>query len=798
MRTIMRELLFALRLLVKNPVFAVVAILTLGLGIGANSAVFSVVNAVLLQPLAYDHSERLMWGTAKAPNGTSTSAVSVPDLRDYRAQNRTFDYLSGFFVLGASPQSWSVKGQTRQVKGAMVTADFFETLGYSPVAGRSFTRADEESQSPQSVVISYHLWQEMFAGTREISGATGRLNGNLVTVVGVMPAALNFPPKTDLWFPIPAQTAGLQRRTARLLFLLGRLRPGITRQQGEQDLNTVAFHLGQQFSDADKGWSVSLTPMQDVIVGSTRSALRILLGAVGFVLLIACANLANLLLARYGARQREISIRTALGAGRLRLLGQFLIENLLLAILSGMFAILVGYLGIELLRKFGPENLPRLHEVHLDGSVVAFTALVSGFAMLLFGIGPAWLAARSVSVGALREDVRAGTGRQRHALGRVLVVAETAISICLLIASSLLAKSMYHILHTAPGFDARNVVSTELMLPKTADVIQRRQIIDRTMDALRALPGVDAVGGISEMPIHNELNDTAFTIEEHPAPIPGSRYDEDFRRITPGYFQAMQIPLLRGRFLNDSDGPDSPAHMLIDEPFAKQYFPHEDPIGKHIRLDKSVEIVGVVAGVRNHNLQTAPRPTMYVPFAQAQSDSLHVVIRGSSASSMLSTIVGRVISAENPDTALSPFETMNDWIASSVSNTFFDTLLLGIFAALALVLAMVGVYGVFSQIVAQQSRDIGVRIALGARPDQILKLVLGRGVLVAGLGALIGVIGAYFLMGVLASQLYEVTPREPMVFLFSSALLVLVAILACAIPARRAAKIDPIVALRYE
>jgi putative ABC transport system permease protein len=526
--------------------------------------------------------------------------------------------------------------------------------------------------------------------------------------------------------------------------------------------------------------------------------LVMLLGTAGFVLLIACANLANLLLARYGARQHEISIRTAIGAGRSRILLQFTIENLLLAMIAGGLALLLAYVGIDLLRRFGPESLPRLQEVRLDGHVLAFTAAISAVTAMLFGLGPAWLASSSASAAGLREVTRTGTGQRRHALGRALVVSETALAICLLIGASLLVKSFYRTIKVSPGFTAQNVVSTEMILPKSSDAARRLRLIEQTLEAVRALPGVEAAGGISEMPIHGEFNDAPFDIEEHPARSPQERYDEDFRRVTPGYFQAMQIPLLRGRLLNDNDQPSSMSCVVVDETFARRYFPGEDPIGKHIRLGKTAEIVGVVGEVRSHTLQQAPQPTIYMPFAQEQSDNLHLVIRASADPFTLSDAVGRIVAAQDPDVALSSFETMDSFINASVSGSLFDTLLLALFAGLALLLAMAGVYGVFSYIVAQQTHEIGVRMALGAPRGRILGQVLGRGARLTAMGIGVGLAGAFFLMKVLASQLYEVQPRDPSTFAFSAILLIAAAVTGCTIPARRAMKVDPIVALRHE
>jgi putative ABC transport system permease protein len=795
---LVKDLVYASRMLVKNRGFTAVAVATLALGIGANSAIFSVVNAVLLNPLPYPDPEHLMWGSGRTPNGFTGAAVSAPDFQDYRDQNRTFQQVAAFFVFGAVPQSWSVNGRARQLKGAMVTAGFFETLGFSPILGRPFTGADEQTQNPQVAVLSYDLWQQAFGGNPNVVGLTARLDANPITIVGVMPPSLDFPKGVDFWFPAPMRAAGLQRRTGHVLFVLGRLRRDMTQAQAQNDLDAIALRLGEQFPPTNQGWGVHLQPMREAIVGSSRSVLVMLLGAVGLVLLIACVNIANLLLARYGARQREISIRTALGAGRLRILCQFLTENLLLALVAGGLALALAWWGIELLRRLSPETLPRVQEVRLDMRVLAFTAAISMATAVLFGLAPAWLATSSGSLGGLRDDSRAGTGRGRHALGGALVVAETALSICLLIAATLLIESLHRTLHAPPGFATKNVVSMGLMLPKTGDAAHVDRLVEQVTAAVRDLPRVAAVGAISEMPIHNEFNDMFFDIVEHPLRVHEERYDEDFRRVTPGYFQAMQIPLLRGRALDNRDQPSSPLCAVIDEPFAHRYFPNEDPIGKHLRFGETIEIVGIVAGVRNHSLQTVPQPTIYLPFAQSHSDNLHLVVRTSAASVALSDAIHRIVAGLDPDVALSGFETLEGFIAQSVSGAVFDTMLLGLFATLALILSMAGVYGVFSYIVTQQTHEIGIRMALGARPVQVLSQFLARGVRLTAMGGVLGLSGAFFLMNVLAAQLYEVKPRDPLAFAAAAALLVVVGLFACAIPARRAMKVDPLVALRHE
>jgi putative ABC transport system permease protein len=793
-----QDLRYAFRQLRKSPGFTATAVLTLALGIGANSAIFSVVNAVLLNPLPFPHADRLVWAWGRFQLG-NTAGISPVDLLEYRDRNRTFAQFGGFFVLGTSPRNWSLRSQAHQLQGAMVTSGFFDALGQTPVAGRVFTRADEQSQVPRAAILSYHMWQELYGGDPNVVGATAQMDGNPITIAGVMPAALDFPAKSDFWFPIPLLAPGIMNHSHHMLRGVGLLKPENSLQQAQADLDGIASGLAAQFPQSNTGWGLRLSWMRDVLVGPVKPVLLMLLAAVALVLLIACVNIANLLLARYGARQRELSIRTAIGAGRSRILGQLITENLLLALLAGAAATALAYWGVGLLRSFGPESLPRLSEIRLDGRVLAFTAGVAVLTALLFGLAPAWLATARGPAASLRDDSRAGMGRRRHSLGATLVIGETALSLCLLIAAGLLLESLYHTLHAPPGFDAQGVLTTRLLLPGSIyrDLPSRARFVEHVTSGIRALPGVTDAGIISEMPLHNEYNDTFFTIAERPPRDPRDKEDADFRSTGLGYFKAMRIPLLRGRLFEERE-LGRPLVILVDEPFVKRYFPGEDPIGKHIVLSKPCEIIGVVGGVRAHNLQMAPRPTMYLPFDQSDSDSFHIFVRAGGDPGVLAGPIRRIVAAEDPDVALSAFETMDRLVSQSVGAERFDAVLLGLFAALALALAIAGVYGVFSYIVAQQTHEIGVRMALGALPSQMLRLVLRRGLLLGGGGAALGILAAFFLVRIPARQLYGVEARDPATFALAGLLLIGVALAACSIPARRAMRVDPLVALRYE
>ena len=803
MEALVQDVRFALRQLRKSPGFAITAILTLALGIGANTAIFSVVNGVLLNPLPFHHADRLVWVWGRIAPAEHV-AVSGPDFLNYREQNHSFQILSAFERIGIS--NWSFHGNAKQLQGAMATANFFDALGVSPLLGHSFVRAEEQTNRPQVVLLSYHLWQQEFGGDLKVVGQTVRIDGDSLTIIGVMPPSFNFPVHADFWYPVPMLTKYFQRRVSHGLRPIGLLKPGVSLPQAQAEMNAIASHLANLYPTEDKGWSIDLQPMKDAIVGSTRSVLLVLLVAVGMVLLIACVNITNLLLARNAARQKEVAIRLAIGAGKKRLLQQLTTESLVLSVLAGALAVFFGYLGVELVRRFGPADLPRLNEVHLDIHVFAYTALIATLTAIFFGLIPAWLATNASPQDALRDGGRSGTGRRRNTLGSALIVSETALSLCLLIAAALLLQSLWKTLHTSPGFSPQGVLTTQLVLPDMySDNSKRIAFTEELTSKTRALPGVQAVGAIENMPLSNEGNDdTFFQIVGQPPPNLAQKVSEDYRVATPGYFSAMGIALLQGRWLNDGDRRSSEPVILIDQPFARKYFRGSDPIGQHMRVFEGApgyidcEIVGVVSGVRHYSLQIAPRPTMYFPYTQMADPSLDLIVRSSGNPQPLVVPIRTILAGIDRQVGVATFQTMDEVVSESASEARFNTILIAMFAGLALILAIAGVYGVFSYIVAQQTRDIGVRMALGAQRRQILGMILGRGMRLAFLGAALGSSAALFLMRALASQLYEVKSHDPVTYLCTALLLVVVALGACYIPARRAASIDPMQALRSE
>ena len=804
MSTLLQDLRYGLRMLAKNPGFTVVAVLTLALGIGANTAIFSVVNAVLLNSLPFANADRLVWAWGRFSQFPRAD-VSPPDFVDYRDQNRSFARL-GAFVPFRQAHNWSLNGSAQQVQGTMVTADFFETLGAQPPLGRSFTRADEQESEPRVAILNYRFWKQVYGGDPSVIGKTARLDSTLITVIGVMPASFDFPTKTDFWFPAPLRAGDMQHRVSHFFRAIGLLKPGVSLAAAQADVDSVATHLAEVYPASDKGWGLFLQPMHDAMVGSVRGPLLVLLGAAGLVLLIACVNIANLSLARNVARAREFAIRTAIGAARSRLLRQLLTESGLLALLAGVVALPLAAWGIDVVRTFGPERLPRLSEVGLDGRVLAFTTLISALTAIAFGLAPAWLATKASLRQDLQEGGRTGPGRRRHAVGTALIVTEISLSLCLLIAAALLLQSLWRTLHTPPGFSPRGIVTTYLSLPGGTyrDFARRLSYFDHLSLEVQGLPGVQAVGCISEMPLNDEHDDNFFRIAGHPAANPDEKLDADFRVATSGYFKAMDIPLLRGRFFSEHDRQGLPGVVIVDEPFARRFFPGEDPVGKHLLVYEGRpefvdrEIIGIVGGVRKYALQLPPQPTMYLPNGQSAWFALHLVIRSSADPGALAEPIRRLVSRQDSNVAVSEFETMDELVARSASSDRFNALLFGFFAGLALSLAAAGVYGVFSHIITQQTHEIGVRMALGARPWQVMGVILARGTRLAVIGVSLGALAAFFLTRILASQLYGVDARDPATFAGTALLLITVSLAACYVPARRAARVDPIEALRYE
>ncbi len=798
---LLADIRFGLRMLRKNPGFTAMAVLTLALGIGANTALFSVVNAVLLRPLPFENSSRLVWSWGNCKHCVE-AAVSPSDFLDYRAQNHTFEY---YGAMDSSDSLFNLAGSDKpiQIKGAMVTAGFFDALGIQPRYGRVFELSDEKTTDPQVVILSHHLWQERFGSDPNVIGKSFTLDDKTRTVVGVLAKDVSVLSQADLWFPAPFQNEGMQSRRSHFLRPVGLLRRDVTISQAQAELDTIAARLGREYPDTNAGWSLRLEPLQSVLVGSVRLALLVLLAAVGFVLLIACANVASLLLSRNTVRRREIVIRTAIGAGRFRLVRQFLTESLLLALAGGVAGIFLANAGVELLKGLGPRSLPRLDEVNVSVAVLAFTFVTAMFTGILFGLGPALKASRSDLVQGLREGGSAGDPRSKHRAHNALVVAEVALSVVVLIASGLLLNSFWRLMRVHLGFDPANVLTTEVALvsPRYDDAQRRESFFHELQDRIQSVPEGGSAGFVSELPLSGEADDTFFTIAERPPANPNDNNDADVRIIDGDYFGAMRIPLLAGRVFERQDSLESRKVVIVNEPFVKKYFPNENPIGKHLKMFEGKpefttrDIVGIVGGNKHFALQESLRPAMFTPGSFMR---MNVVVRSAGDAAMLTTFVREAVRAIDPDEATSTFRTMEDVVSSSAAGDRFNALLLGAFGGIALLLTAAGIFGVLSYVVTQRTREIGLRMALGAQRTDVLRVIVGHGIRLAALGLSIGVVAAIVVTRWMSSVLFDVKPTDPLTFVAVALVLGTVAFLASYVPAWRALRVDPMVALRHE
>ena len=801
MGTLLQDVRYSIRTLAKSPGFTAIAILTLALGIGANTALFSVVDAVLLRPLPFKNPSRLVWTWGNC-SLCDQAAVSPADFLDYRAQSHSFEY---YGAMAGGDSLFNLTGNEKpiQIKGSMITAGFFDALGIQPRYGRVFGPSDEKTADPEVVILSRHLWRENFGSDPNVIGKSISLDGKTRTIVGVLANDIPLLTKADLWYPAPFQNQGMQTRRSHFLRPIGLLKPGVTIFQAQSELDAIAGGLASQYPVTNAGFFAKLEALHNVLIGNVRPAFVVLITAVALVLLIACANIASLVLARNTVRQREIAIRTALGAGRSRLIRQLLTESLVLALAGGAAGVLLANGGVELLKQLGPQSLPRLDEVSLNGVVLAFTFMIAIFTGILFGLGPAMKATRRDLTKSLKEGGASGDSRSKHRAHDILVVAEVALSLVVLIASGLLLNSFWRLMRAPLGFDPASVLTTEVSLvsPRYDDEQRRESFFHELQDRIQSSPGVKSAGFVSELPLSGEGNDTFFTIAEHPPANPNDNNDADFRLIDGDYLEAMRIPLLAGRAFERQDSVESRKIVIVNEPFVKKFFPNENPIGKHLKMFEGKpefverEIVGIVRGNKHFALQESFRPEMFMPKSFTR---MNVVVRGAGDAGALTTAVRQAIHQIDPDEATSTFRTMGDVVSASAATDRFNTLLLGAFAAIALLLTAAGVFGVLSYLVTQRTREIGLRMALGAQPKDVLDVIVGHGMRLVLVGLCIGVAGALVVTRWMSSVLFDVKPTDPLTFVVVAALLGIVAFLAAYVPARRAMRMDPMVALRYE
>jgi putative ABC transport system permease protein len=816
MQSVLQDLRYGARMLMKKPGFTLIAVITLSLGIGANTAIFSVVNTVLLRPLPFNDPDRLvMVWERRASSGDANVPISGHEFMAWREQSRAFERMAlirgdGFTLTG--------DGEPEAINAERVSAEFFSVLGVTPVLGRDFAPSEDQAGRNNIVVLNQKLWQRRFGSNPEVLGKTITLSDRPFTVVGVMPAV--YPKSPDLWLPIDLADEA-QRVGRHGSLVIGRLKPGVGVEQAQAEMSQVAQRLEQQYPNSNVGHGAFVIPLHEQIVGKVRRALWVLFGAVGFVLLIACANVANLLLARAAGRQKEIAIRSALGAGRGRLIRQLLTESLLLAGLGGGAGLLLALWITDLFAKIKAVDIPRLEQVNIDGRVLAVTI---GFALLtgvITGLAPAWRSSRPDVSQWLNDGSRTSAGLGRRRTGSLLVVLEVALALVLLIGGGLMLKSFLRLINVDPGFDPHNVLTIDIGLPGPRYREPRRQMMfyEQLIEGIKSLPGVEAVGATSETPLTPGDYWVPFHIEGRPAPPPGQELNAAARSVSSDYFRAMKIPLRKGRFFSDADErialpvirwfeqqplpprfnePQPAPVIIINETMARTFWPNEDPIGKRIRIIASpwLTVVGVVGDIR-HGLTAKPNPEMFMSHLQEPSGSLAVVARTSGDPLSLAAAVREQVKALDKDQPLT-ITTMERLFSDSVAGQRFNALLLGVFGALALGLAMVGVFGVINYSVAQRTHEIGVRIALGAQTRDIFKLVVGQGMTLALAGVGVGLAGAFALTRFITKLLYEVSPTDLATFTVVALLLAGVALVACWIPARRAAKVDPMVALRCE
>ena len=807
------DLKYALRQLLKSPGFTATAVLTLALGIGACTAIFSVVNGVLLRPLDYPEPERLVVLKETNLPDFPEFSVSPPNFIDWEKQLKSFVSIAAF--TGAS-LNLTGEGEPQRVVGVKATARYFEVYGVKPVLGRAFFAEEDAVDKNHVVVLSHPFWQRVFGGATDVVGRSLQLNGEPYNVIGVAPAGFGSASKVDAWVPMAfaADEVANDNRGAHYINVTGRLKPGVTAAQADAELKVVAAQLAKQYPDSSKGWGAFAVPLLDYTVRDVRNVLYTLLGAVGCVLLIACANIANLLLARATARHREISIRAALGAGRARLVRQLLTESILLAFLGGLAGVLLARWGLDALLALAPANLPRVASISLDPTVLTCALGLSLATGLAFGLAPAWLAARTNVNDALKQGARGSTDAgARGRLRSTLVVLEVAASLVLLVAAGLLVRSFIHLAHVDPGFTPEHATLMRLGLPekKYGKPEQQTAFADALVARLRTLPGVQAVGLTHSMPLVGDYV-LGFNIDGRPRPSDSDMPNTNYYAVTPDYFRAMGIRLVKGRLFNEHDDAKAPRVVLINETLARQHFPHEDPIGKRINItngpDAWREIVGIVGDIKQYGADRPTSSQSYEPFAQKPYTSLNIVIRlaapkfgeGGAAGSpaALSSSLRPAVYEIDKDQPVGSIKPLEEIVADSIARQRFAMTLLTVFSLVALVIAAVGIYGVMAYNVTQRTSELGIRMALGARPIDVLRLVLAQGGKLIGLGLFLGLVIALAGSRAIESMLFATSAHDPLTLAAITLLLAGVAAVACLIPARRATKVDPMIALRAE
>ncbi|HEV2498066.1 MAG TPA: ABC transporter permease [Terriglobia bacterium] len=811
MTALAQDIKYTLRLLAKNPGFTAIAVIVLALGIGANTAIFSVVDAVVLQPLPIHQPGRVVAVHDQFTQlGLPSIGVSAPDFVDI---SRMTDIFANTAAITNQNFDLTGAGQPEHLVGFRVSGGYFPLVGVKPILGRWFLPSEDKPGASHVAVITENLWQGAFGSDPKLIGKSITLDGENYTVVGVMPSSFQLPYMApDLWTPLaltPAQLDPVKERDHQWLSMAGRLRPGVTVAQAQTAMNGMARRLMREYPNYFPpriGYGIKVVQLKPDLIGSTGKFLFVLLAAVGFVLLIACANVANLMLTRASARSREIAVRAALGASRLRIVRQLLTESVLLALAGGAIGLWLAVWGVQLLKSIGPANVPRLSHADMNGWVLLFTAGIALATGILFGLAPALQSSKTSLHESLKESGRSSSGSMaRQRVRSLLVIGEVAFTLVLLAGGVLMIKSFVHLLNVNPGFDPNNVLTMQITLSgnQYAKPSQITGFYRALLERVSRLPGVKAAGAVDVLPFSNFGNSGSFSIEGEPASRGEILPHADTRRVMPGLFSTLRIPLRRGRLFTEADTASAPHVALIDDVLAKEYWPNQDPIGHRVAMLSSsapewYTVVGIVGNVRNRGFSAPRKGVLYFPLAQWPKVHMSLVVRTASDPMALAGAVRQAVRSIDRQEPVYDVKTMEGYVSESVSNQRLSVFLLAMFAGLALVLASVGIYGVISFSVSQRTHEIGIRMALGAQPGDVLRMVLGQGIILALAGVGIGIVAALGLTRFMASVLFGVKPTDLGTFAIVVPILIGVSLLASYIPARRAMKVDPLVALRYE